>query len=285
MKKLSRFERIRYVPLVQAVLDQAGAVVPPEQWEVHANGSAHMVVNAGHQVSVRIAKTPGAGAKVQRRTDLLRALPADLPFRTPQPLTRVLTKQGMTAVGLTWLPGHPREPGSASPRMIGRAMRAINAIDPGDLAPYTDPTYAFWGADHWVSTLRQRVVPLLLRDNQQRALRLVQEAAALDPVEARIIHADFSGHNMLWTRERLTGVIDWDHACIGDPAWDIASAANWYGWETMRRCMGREWTERARVLYRLLPLQSVGYAVVNEVGGGIRREAVERADHWLARNC
>lgn len=281
MNRLSRFDLVRYRPLVRAVMDQAGVVADPEDWEIHENGSAHTVIDVGHRLSVRIAKNHAVAQRVQRRTDLLRALPHDLPFETPRPLTRAIRRGGMTGVGLSWVPGAPREPGPAPARTLGRTLRGITGIDFSGLEPYLDPPHAHWGGSDWAATLRDRVIPLLHPGFRTKARRYVDEAAALEPVAPALIHGDFAGHNILWTRDRITGIIDWDHAAVSDPAWDIASAANCFGWEPLLRCVGRDWTERAKVLHRLLPLQAVGYAVVGGRSGALLDQAVDRANARL----
>ncbi|WP_232620768.1 phosphotransferase [Rothia kristinae] len=278
---MSPFALMRFRPLIQAVLDQAGVRCAPTEWDVHSNGSAHLVVNAGQRVSVRVAKNHLVGRQVQRRTDLLCALPSDLPFEVPRPLTRVLERGGHVAVGLTWVPGRPREVGPAPARALGRALRAIDAIDPAPLAAMLEPSQSHWGGSHWPRTVRERIIPQLLHGNRERAERLLDDALALDPVTPRFIHSDFAGHNILWNRERISGVIDWDHASVGDPGWDIAAAGNWFGWEAVTRVVGRDWAERGRVLQRLMPLQAVGYAMTHGYGGATLRQAVERADRWI----
>src|SRR5215217_8293214 len=35
------------------------------------------------------------------------------------------------------------------------------------------------------------------------------------------LHRDYQHFNMLWSRERLTGVVDWSEACIGPPEVDV----------------------------------------------------------------
>lgn len=281
MSRMSRFAQMRYFPLIKAVLDQAGAPVGPDEWDVHSNGSAHIVVNAGHRLSVRVAKNLTAGEAMETRTRLLRALPDDLPFAVPRPLTRVISRAGYTAVGLSWIPGEARDIGPAPARQLGRALRAIGGMDPVPLERYLEPVHHHWGGDNWEKTLREQVVPRLLPGNRHVAERLIEEVLEMEPVEPRIIHSDFSGHNILWNKDKLTGVIDWDHAALGDPSWDIAAAANWYGWDVLTKCVGKDWAERAKTVYHLMPLQSVGYAIVNGGGGAITRQSLERADAWF----
>lgn len=38
---------------------------------------------------------------------------------------------------------------------------------------------------------------------------------------ARFIHRDYQHYNMLWSRQRLTGIVDWPNACVGPPEIDV----------------------------------------------------------------
>jgi aminoglycoside phosphotransferase (APT) family kinase protein len=41
------------------------------------------------------------------------------------------------------------------------------------------------------------------------------------PARACFLHRDYQHFNMLWSRERLTGVVDWSEACVGPPEADV----------------------------------------------------------------
>ena len=54
------------------------------------------------------------------------------------------------------------------------------------------------------------------------------------PVEDRVIvHGDFGFHNLLVTRERVTAVLDWELATIGDPLVDLAGLVKTWGREAL----------------------------------------------------
>jgi aminoglycoside phosphotransferase (APT) family kinase protein len=57
------------------------------------------------------------------------------------------------------------------------------------------------------------------------------------------VHCDLGGANLLWTtadgRPALTGVLDWDEACTGDQASDLASIAVTIGWPLAGRIDAR----------------------------------------------
>ena len=41
------------------------------------------------------------------------------------------------------------------------------------------------------------------------------------PLRTCFLHRDYQHFNMLWSRERLTGVVDWSEACVGPPEVDV----------------------------------------------------------------
>jgi len=51
------------------------------------------------------------------------------------------------------------------------------------------------------------------------AIALVAEERP--PTRGCFLHRDYQHFNMLWSRERLTGVVDWGGACIGPPEVDV----------------------------------------------------------------
>jgi aminoglycoside phosphotransferase (APT) family kinase protein len=56
-------------------------------------------------------------------------------------------------------------------------------------------------------------------DIWKEAIALVAEERA--PTRTCFLHRDYQHFNMLWARERLTGVVDWSEACVGPPEVDV----------------------------------------------------------------
>jgi aminoglycoside phosphotransferase (APT) family kinase protein len=56
-------------------------------------------------------------------------------------------------------------------------------------------------------------------DVWREAIALVADERA--PARTCFLHRDYQHFNMLWSRERLTGVVDWSEACIGPPEVDV----------------------------------------------------------------
>jgi aminoglycoside phosphotransferase (APT) family kinase protein len=53
----------------------------------------------------------------------------------------------------------------------------------------------------------------------ERAVEVFHGPAPTGP--GRFVHRDFHPGNVLWQRGRLTGLVDWQHACVGPPMVDV----------------------------------------------------------------
>lgn len=88
------------------------------------------------------------------------------------------------------------------------------------LAAIAEPDHFDWSA---VSGLAPpaTVRPLLER---------VRELAAACPDTRKLVHADFGSNNVLASAGRITAVIDWSEAMLGDPLYDVANIFFWRSW-------------------------------------------------------
>lgn len=268
-----------FADAVDAVLAEAGVSVDRSEWEVHAGGSAHIVVNAGHVMSVRIAKNPTSGENVRRRVRALSLLP-DFDFAVPRPVTPVLNVGRYTAVGMTWLPGTTRDPGPVPSSILASVLDQLRLADVSEAAPWLDRPGQHWGGHRRRHVLLDQVIPRLIPRNRPRALEAIQDLVELETVEPKLVHGDLMGNNMLWEDDRLVGIIDWDHACVADPAYDTASLGLWFGWDSVRHATTPEDFERAQLHSRIFPLQAVAYAIHHELDIAQINQSVEKADDW-----
>ena len=154
----------------------------------------------------------------------------------------------------------------------------MSASDPRPVAVVTGATRGI-GRACAADLARDHDVVALGRDPQ-----LLAELAALPTVAPTLVHGDLMGHNMLWNGTELTGVIDWDHACLYDPAHDAASLGLWYGWDALRGAVSEGVYERARLHARTFPLQAVAYALHHDLDTAQVNQAVARADDWIEAN-
>ncbi|MDO4898647.1 MAG: phosphotransferase [Rothia sp. (in: high G+C Gram-positive bacteria)] len=279
---LAHLEQTKALPVITAVMEQAGLNIPMDRWDIRTSGSAHTIVNMGGSLSVRVAKTQQTAHLVARRTEILRRLPQDLPFAVPRPITRVITRGGLTGVGLTWIKGEPRGQGAAPAKQLAKLFKGIHSIDYRGYGPYLDIAHEHWCSrdQTWDAHLRANILPQLLRSAQRVAEAAIEQVLALPTVDPVLVHGDLAGHNILWNGDKLVGVIDWDHATLADPAIDYAAVGNFYGWESLAKAVNTEQLERARAFSYLLPLQSLAYTVKHGMSGAIQRLALERADEW-----
>jgi aminoglycoside phosphotransferase (APT) family kinase protein len=129
----------------------------------------------------------------------------------PQP-----TECDAPALLMTRLAGH----GDLAPRDVdpwlddlATALRAIHAAqvpEPGELFMEYTP----WNVDVDVPPWSARP------DHWRRAREIV--AAGVPSYTPMLCHRDFHPGNVLWRRGRISGVVDWTHACRGPAAIDVA---------------------------------------------------------------
>ncbi|MCU1292942.1 MAG: aph(4)-Ia [Bryobacterales bacterium] len=50
------------------------------------------------------------------------------------------------------------------------------------------------------------------------------------PETRQLVHGDFGSNNVLSDGQRITGVVDWSAALIGDPLYDVANIFFWRNW-------------------------------------------------------
>lgn len=126
------------------------------------------------------------------------------------------SRAGVPSVLMTWLPGrvviNPERVHHWLQRMAAllpaiHSIRPTAAELPWEYAPYTDP----------------RDVQLPTWTSQRKVWRTLIDFARGPRPQATetLIHRDYHPTNILWTRGRITGVVDWVHACRGPAGVDI----------------------------------------------------------------
>jgi aminoglycoside phosphotransferase (APT) family kinase protein len=187
----------------------------------HANHALTIVDRGGtaHRVVLRRWARPEWVVEDPEFTAAHEAAVLELLARTTIPVPRVVAADpdgaasGVPALLITRLPGRP--PGlprdmAAFLEQLARALPAIHAVDRGEELP---PYRRYYG-------LGSRTPPAWSRRPElwQRALELARE----DPPSGLrcFIHRDYHPENTLWSRGRLTGIVDWTSACWGPPAVD-----------------------------------------------------------------
>lgn len=147
---------------------------------------------------------------------------------------------GAPSLLMTRLPGHvhlnPAEPKSWMAAIAEVAAR-LHSLD------LPAPTFRPW-TDSWIARLDGRKVPVGARDRAvwREAFRVLAEPPPEDT--AVLLHCDFLPVNMLWSRERITGLTDWNGIYRGSRAYDVGHCRRY-----LAALYAPEWSEQLWSLY------------------------------------
>ena len=241
---------------------------PDLPWEGAAfrHGAFHHVAVLGTSAVVRVA----SGSEHSRRTksehqNLTILAAMDLPFRTPVALARPRSGPAWSAqvtsvvpgdhrTGLSW--AEVREP-------LGEVLAGLRGAGqpPGALRPVRQSC----GGEHWPGIV-DRILHPLGRAARSAAARVVANVLEAESgAGTTLVHGDFGLHNIMWTGTQLSGVVDLDNACIGDPAIDLAPLIGAFGSSMVADLADKETVARARAHRASLPLQVAAAAeLVND---------------------
>ncbi|GII91789.1 phosphotransferase family protein [Sinosporangium siamense] len=205
-------------------------LLPGDAWgdlEVR-RGQFHEVFLGAERV-VCFARTAAASARLPGRAETLRSLARlDLGFKVPVPL-----EEGDGYLVLSRVPGSPlaRE-AVADPAVAVQYSSLLEALaNAGAAAALPRAAEDQWR--RFASDVRAELFPLMSQAGRRRADGELAAAEALPWTTGALVHGDLGAENVLWETAggspRLSGVIDWDEASLGDPAEDFAAIGASYG--------------------------------------------------------
>jgi aminoglycoside phosphotransferase (APT) family kinase protein len=217
------------------------------------SGQFHDVVLAG-DVAYRFPLDAESRRALPTRVTLLAALAArQLPVTIAAPLdARHMDRPlGSCYVALTRLAGEP--PGAAaidSPQaeeaIVAQLADVLDQLarlgaDPAVRSAVPQARADEW--TEWAGQVRTILFPLMSDAGRRRAEAELTAVCAVAAGGSALVHTDLGGANLLLTtiegRPRLTGILDWDGAWIGNQANDLASLAVTFGWDVAQRIDGR----------------------------------------------
>ncbi|MFD0556196.1 hygromycin-B 4-O-kinase [Stackebrandtia endophytica] len=122
--------------------------------------------------------------------------------------------------------------------VMTEALELVNSVNPSHLNGYGDfdPATAATGHRRWrdvvldlaATDLDHPNTPPDIASSEVERLRDVVTTLAADlPEEPRLVHGDFGANNPLVRDGRVTGVLDWGAAMVGDPLYDLANTRLW----------------------------------------------------------
>jgi aminoglycoside phosphotransferase (APT) family kinase protein len=196
----------------------------PGSW--HVNHAVEVACGDGHvrRLVLRRWARPGWEADdpdytVGREVRVLGLLAAT---PVPAPLVVAADPDGsrcdVPAILVTRLPGHPPRPADTGASGFCRQLAQILALihAEGDRAdPFVVPYRLYYD--------RARAEPARWMSGSRTWARAIATVRGVPPAVAMtLIHRDYHPENTLWSRGRLTGVVDWTQASWGPPELDVA---------------------------------------------------------------
>jgi aminoglycoside phosphotransferase (APT) family kinase protein len=258
------------------------------------SGQFHDVVLAG-SIAYRFPRDEKSRRLLPGRVALLAALAArELPAAVPVPLGANWLDRplGLCYVPMARLAGTPPDPGvledpraaDAMAVQLGELLDRLAVL--GTSAAVTEAVPRSGAEDwhDWTEQVRAVLFPLMSAAGRRRA---EAELAAVQRVPAAgdaLVHTDLGGANLLLVTEagrpRLAGILDWDSACIGNQANDVASLAVTFGWplaalierrrqETGRPSRSGSLVSAARVIAATFALQQALPAALSGDGASL----------------
>jgi len=249
------------------------------------SGQFHDVVLAG-DFAYRFPRDSQSRRALPRRVALLTALAdASLPVAIPAPVCArdelagepMRRPVGSCYVALTRVPGSPADAAMldaarSSAALVGQLADLLDELARLGTEPAIRRAVPAAGASKWrdwAGQVRNVLFPLMSLVGRRRA---EAELAAVQMVAATghaLVHSDLGGANLLLTvrgesapgESVVTGILDWDGACIGNQANDLASLAVTFGWpvaaqiDRLRRSPNGPLISSARVIAATFALQ------------------------------
>ncbi len=203
------------------------AAWPDHDW-AHAevvHGAFHEVVVA-RQAVARVAQGAGHQESVDREARVLGTFAQiRLAFAVPSPMSGPVTRAGRSGLLTTLIPGQQLSsaPWSEVRQGFSGILAALRRAPAEPAAAGLPPPRSWCGGTSWPDIVERRLRPHLPAVAASRATAVVQDV--IDAERAAVpglVHGDLGLHNVMWDAGRLTGVIDLDNACWGDPAMDVA---------------------------------------------------------------
>ncbi|PWJ48858.1 Predicted kinase, aminoglycoside phosphotransferase (APT) family [Quadrisphaera granulorum] len=236
----------------------AAVAFPGRPWHRarHHHGAFHDVLLIPHVGALRVPIGDEASVRAAREVEVLRAVGrASLGIVIPELLTGIVESDGRCGYLVEALPGGaaPEAPWSRHRPALVDVLAALSSasID----VPLPPPRSWCGGAD-FPAVVTRDLLPRL-GGSAAAAEQAVQALADLPPPRRPgLVHGDFGAHNLLWAEGRPTGLIDWDHACIGDVAIDIAPLVGAHGSAAVSTMVDDDDVLRRALAHRAtLPLQ------------------------------
>jgi Ser/Thr protein kinase RdoA (MazF antagonist) len=269
--------------IAAALVDDALSRWPEHRWreaDLH-RGAFHLVLTAPEGPSLRAVLGRYGRERSRREASTLLTLEsARLALTIPQ----VLDGPHWARTSRTWITSLTTVPGSptddlttcSTPRLSAYA-ETLNALRAASLTSSNSlpPVRAWCGGDQWPDIVQRDLIQRLEAPAGVVAAERVESLLEAESHAVPMLcHGDFGPHNILWSEGKVASVIDFDHACMGDPAIDIAPLISFHGASSAASLGSPEEIQRAMLHRATLPLQVAAAAHIADLG--------QLRDHALA---
>jgi aminoglycoside 2''-phosphotransferase len=211
--------------VLQALADIDGLAVQSVRQIRGGWASWTFVVN--DRLIVRFPRTAEIAASIAAELRLLPRLASLVDFAVPQ-IRWSGVHNGLPYFVYEAIPGRPLQSADLDARLaladdIARSLQSLHSVPPSIVG---DPARALgdWRAKYERLHARAHEAVLPLLDSRtakilEQAWRLFESSLAFTPA---VVHADLGVEHLLVEKSHLVGIIDWETACLGDPAIDFA---------------------------------------------------------------
>lgn len=274
-----------------ALVHAALARWPEHDWPAATShhGAFHLVLTLPDGPTLRAVLGQRGQERSEREAGTLTAVGA---AAMPVPVPHVLDgphQDDATGLWMTLLSTVPGVPTSDLDSCTDQRLRqyagllgALRAASPA-VGGSLPPVRAWCGGEDWPHIVRCDLLPRLSRSAaavaEQRVQGVLEAEQGIEPV---LCHGDFGPHNILWAQGSAASLIDLDHACLGDPAIDLAPLIGFHGATRVAELAAPEVIERARAHRATLPLQVAAAAQLAGIGqlrdhalGNVERRVAE----------
>ncbi|WP_028920900.1 phosphotransferase [Pseudonocardia acaciae] len=203
-----------------------------------ATGFSSSIFRTSDGECLRVPRDAEAAGRLRRGAAALEVLHGRVDVELPWPVRWLPSGEGRPhgAALCPWLDG-AHLTADADAGSVVTLLRQLRRIEPTALAGVTEPYPSWWPAkiaeaEAGIAAVAGLITPDLSAWLRAEVAALAAELAAL-PAPG-VVHGDLWEENMLVRDGRLTGVLDWENAAVGDPAVDLA--ALWY--------LGDDWARR-----------------------------------------
>ncbi|WP_180357555.1 phosphotransferase family protein [Streptomyces sp. NP160] len=236
----------------------ASSAFPAQDWRraEHHHGAFHDVLVLPGEVALRAPLGGGGLARATREVGVLRAVEqVSLGVAVPPALSDVVQHGEQCGYLVGALPG-AAEPAPAWPLLRDAFAALLDQLAATSTHLDLPPPRTWCGGSCFPAVVAPDLLSLLggCAALAERAVSALLELPP--PRRPGLVHGDFGGHNLLWADGRPSALIDWDHACTGDPATDVAPLVGAHGVAAVSEVVeDDEVLQRAMVHRATLPLQ------------------------------